>query len=487
MSAATGLASDRNSALFIVLVIAVIAAVYVRIPVDPNILINVDELIPLAVSEAMDRRGVLDPNWVHADLPEYFKYDQYNFYLYNIVSHISIKTFGYLGIEPLIALRLTNLILQVLAIFIFCDALRRIGVGGTAIVYAAFLLGLAPTLVHDSHMARPESFLYLLTTVGIWIYANNFNQWRSLILFSMLIGVGAAVKFTFFIAALPLVVVFIHRYGFSVKSIVVWAVSAAAISIATFALVAPFVFINFDAFLNGIEYLSNQYSGSHPPHTTINGHNFSYLFWIMRFFFETYFPQVALITISIFLVAKNRLVIMTAIAPFVLLVIYFSTKTVFFERNFAHVLPLVFFASVLGFNDIVERLSYRIPNITKDVLGAYLTLFSVIPLAWVSVVIFQSAHTEVRTRAEFMSQYPGYSILPSGVSLTLSAPPECGQLAVIEYDNKRAARYRQIMAEAGFAPVAHYKGPFEGRATSTMQSYLGYSMRFYRKACAGET
>ena len=49
--------------------------------------LNIDELIPIKISEGMSARGDLDPNWRLADLPWFWNIDQYNFYLYNMVAH----------------------------------------------------------------------------------------------------------------------------------------------------------------------------------------------------------------------------------------------------------------------------------------------------------------------------------------------------------------------------------------------------------------
>ena len=88
-----------------------------------------DEWIPLKISEAMRARRSLDPNWRFADVPHYFRYDQYNFYLYNVVAHAVITVGGWLHLAALFALRWANVPFQLLALAFTADAARRIGAG----------------------------------------------------------------------------------------------------------------------------------------------------------------------------------------------------------------------------------------------------------------------------------------------------------------------------------------------------------------------
>ena len=74
-----------------------------------------DESIPVKISEAMRARQSLDPNWRFADLPHHFRYDQYNFYLYNVVAHGVITVGGWLHLAALFALRWANVPFQLAA------------------------------------------------------------------------------------------------------------------------------------------------------------------------------------------------------------------------------------------------------------------------------------------------------------------------------------------------------------------------------------
>ena len=160
-------------------------------------LVFIDETIPIKISQAMTARGNLDPNWRSADLPEELRYDQYNFYLYNVVAHFVIKVAGWLGRSGLGELRHANLLFQLLALAFAVDALRRIGAGLLALAAAGALITFAPGMVQDAGMARPESLLYLFSALFVWTLTLPLAERRRLLLAGVVLGAGIAVKLTF--------------------------------------------------------------------------------------------------------------------------------------------------------------------------------------------------------------------------------------------------------------------------------------------------
>src|SRR4030095_13690933 len=106
---------------FLLLVVFIALRAMFRAPMA-----NFDELIPLKLAEAMSARGVLDPNWRLADLPDHLRYDQYNFYLYNMTAYAVIKVAGWFSVAPLSALRLANLGFQLAALAFAAAGPRRI-------------------------------------------------------------------------------------------------------------------------------------------------------------------------------------------------------------------------------------------------------------------------------------------------------------------------------------------------------------------------
>src|SRR5262245_39161391 len=140
-----GLPEVALAACWIGIVIA-----FVALRIKSSGMVFADEMLPLKISEAMSARGDLDPNWRLADLGENFRYDQYNFYLYNIVAHFAIEAGGWLGRSAIGVVRHANVVFQLLALAFAIDALRRIGAGRISRVIAGALIAFAPGMVQDA-------------------------------------------------------------------------------------------------------------------------------------------------------------------------------------------------------------------------------------------------------------------------------------------------------------------------------------------------
>src|ERR1043165_5377419 len=151
--------------------------------------LNMDEGMPMAVSQAMTRRGVVDPDWAFpAENPPSH---QYNFYLYNIVAHGVLRLTAGLHVSPYPTLRVLNLMFQLAALALTLDALRRIGIGRFSIARAGVLIAVAPGLVQDTGLVRPESFLYLLSALFVWTLALPLSgRWRIPLLIAAALAVG---------------------------------------------------------------------------------------------------------------------------------------------------------------------------------------------------------------------------------------------------------------------------------------------------------
>lgn len=467
--------------LFLVILIAILG-IYLRVPIDSNHLINIDETIPVAVHEAMEERGILDPNWSYTALPEYFRYDQYNFYSYNLISHFFLSQFDNNPEGDIFVLRVMNYIFQIGAALFLFDAARRLGVKSTVALVGSAAFAVSPTFVHDSHMARPESLLYLCSSVFIWIYSLKLNSLASGILLGLVSGFGTTVKLTFPIVMVSFLI--LDVYYFRSEKVFEYLKKYCLLFIFSsfsFVIFAPYQLINFNDFLNGINYLSNQYSAGHPPHSSLSFNPINQALWIARFFGETYGFVMLTVVIALIFTKGRRIIILSMSAPFIILFLYFSTKSVFFERNFAHVMPFVIFSFTLAFGSLVDWV--RIKTNSYDVISFFWACIVICPMILVSALIYQSIHTEEDKRGDFIDSHPGYAILNPSQSLMLMPPPRCGNVLVIEYDTERARVYREIMAREGFMTTIHYQGPFEGMAASTLQTYLGYSLRGFHKGC----
>jgi hypothetical protein len=223
-----------------------------------------DEAIPIKLSEAMSARGSLDPNWRFADLLPHLHYDQYNFYLYNIIAHGVITVAEWFDRWPVGTLRRANVLFQLLALAFAIDAMRRVGAGrfpwsrgGADHVCAGHGAGCRHRAAGELGVPALRRFPWALTLPFA-------ERWRML-LAGAAFGAGIAVKLTF--ASLAVVLPFIVPLrGRPVRDLAATAASFAVGAAIAIAAAAPYALIHFDVYLNGVAALAAQYTGVHPPH-----------------------------------------------------------------------------------------------------------------------------------------------------------------------------------------------------------------------------
>jgi 4-amino-4-deoxy-L-arabinose transferase-like glycosyltransferase len=157
-----------------------------------------DEIIAIKVAKNIIQNNKLDTNWLYADLPYYFKYPQYNFSSYNLLSAGLLKLkYNILSLEKqsdLNFLRITSGVLG-LAVIILAGYLGKKLFNKLTGTYALLLIGINPLLYQDSLYARPEAFVTLIVLLYIYILwiCNLSAQFRTLIS-SIILGVLVATK-----------------------------------------------------------------------------------------------------------------------------------------------------------------------------------------------------------------------------------------------------------------------------------------------------
>jgi hypothetical protein len=431
--------------------------------------VNIDETIPIKISQAMSARGKLDPNWRFADLPEYLRYDQYNFYLYNVVAHAVITAGGWIGRAALASLRNANLLFQLAAAVFALDALRRIGIGRVGLAVAGALIAFAPGLVQDAGMARPESLLYLLSAVFVWTLTLPLSErWRMLLAGSVL-GAGIAVKLTFASLAimLPFVVALRGRPVRELAAGVACFAAGAAIGVIA---AAPYAVLHFDAYLSGLAALAAQYASAHPPHSLPVYSAGSQALWICRYFIELYgLAPLAALAGPFLLKGPARNWALALVAAWFVLFVYFAAKPVFFERNLSHAVIPLLLAAALGIATF--------PGAWRAVAAA-LMLF---PMAYWSVQIarltpgpermtqFEAAHGLTPThRISFDEVYAG------------ELPGKCETITLQDFNDPWSASYLARLAENDFQPIVLHRGRFRRLVTSTLHTYLDADVHYFR-------
>ncbi len=347
-----------------------------------------DEPITAEVVGYMRRSGDWDTNWAKANLGPDLKYDQYNFssYLYAVY-------FFYRGTKLVpgteawraadggwYVYRFFSVVLAAGALALTASLARRTAgpvAGLVALAFAAVL----PLLVQDAHFARPEAFLTLLTlgAVACCWPAAELRPGR-LVAAAFLVGLLAATKITLLMLAwLPLVPLAAARTAGPARWR--WLAAFPFAAAAGFALGAPGAVANPAAFLHGLRYLSDQYSGLHLPHSHLDGGPVAD--WLAGYFAATLgWPGLAAIAGGIAVLAARRqfAALLLLAGPVALFAALFASRSVFFERNLSPVLPLAAVLAGIGVAALAARLAAVRPRFGPALAAAVTAILLIAPL-----------------------------------------------------------------------------------------------------------
>jgi hypothetical protein len=462
---------DERRALLTAGWILVLIAFFALRLIRGEAIVNQDELIPLRLAEAMSARGTLDPNWNFADLG-ILKYDSYNFYLYNLLAFFVIKPAQWLGLPALGALRVANVVMQLATMWLARDALRRMGADMRSQLFACALIAVAPGLVQDAYMARPESLIYLLIALLIWTLTLDIALTTRMAFAGLVLGAGIAVKVTFASAGLLVLVPVAEHWR--ERSMHEWGVCAAAVGLCTalaFAIAAPYAVIHPGVYLNGLARLAEQYRNAHPPHSLASYSFASQVWWTARYFVELYGPLLPVALAGpVWLRGPARRWAIGLVACWLVLAFYFATQRVFFERNFAHGLVPLLLASTLALQGV------------KSSAGRY-----VLAAAMLLPMTYWSSQIAIAVRSSFGSQeyeLRNHLRVTHRIGARLwgqdHTPASCDTIAIIEYNDAQTRDYVAELEQSGFRLIGHYRGRFGALVTSTLKSYLDPGFYYLR-------
>lgn len=431
---------------------------------------NIDELIPIKVSEAMRARGNLDPNWKFADLPWFWNRDQYNFYFYNIVAHGVVTVGSWLGAAPLPALRLANVAFQLCALGFAVDTLRRLGTDAFGVAVGGALLAVAPGLVQDAGMARPESLLYLVSAVHVWILTLRLGELKRALLFGLVLGVGCAIKVTYLMTGSLLMIAWLLSWD--VRSWLLGTVALCAGVALGFAMAAPYAVLHPGVFMDGLAALAETYNSGLPPHSLSQFDLLKQARWISGYFLQLYGPVLPAVLAAPFLLAgRQRRVAIAAVVFAALVFIYFIGKAVFFERNFSHVLiPLLLTAALAV--AALRPLGWR--------LAAAVVL--VLYMGYWSVQIAMATHDRDTAVARFETAngLNPSERLPFDASVDRKVPMRCDTISLVDNNDRWTADFLALLEAEGFVPIARYRSRFGALVTSTLHTYLDADVHYFR-------
>lgn len=453
---------------------ACVVALFVALRLNlSDVELNIDELIPLKVSEGMSARGDLDPNWRLADLPWYFKVDQYNFYFYNMVAHAALKLGAWFAAPALPALRFANVLFQLLALAVSIDALRRIGRDRFTLALAGVLLAVAPGLVQDAGMARPESLLYLVAALQIWVLTLPLSARWCAFLFGALIGAGMAIKASYALAVVMIAVPWLLAWRDRAPRLLLESAAVLCLGAALgFAIAAPYAVIHAQTFIAGIVSLNHHYTyETHAPHSLPSYGVVPQTLWLGGYLVQLYgLVPLAAIAAPFLLTGKVRNLAAGFAVLVVLLFVYFVGKPVFFERNFSYMLVPMLLAAALGVSALRHG-TWRIVAATILVL----------PMAYWSFQIASAVHDR-----SSVARFEAANALSPSVRLNFDEaynkeiPARCETIAVSDFNEPWTAQYLTLLEAQGFVPIARYRSRFSRLVTSTLHTYLDADWHYFR-------
>lgn len=468
---------------------------------------QVDEEITTAVVAHL-RTGDWDTNWAKAELSPGFRYDQYNF-----SSHL-YATYAFYGLVKLLpgtahwlaerdGLLVYRFFVALLACLVVAQTIHlghRLG-GWSVALGAGLLTALNPLLVQDAHYVRPEPFVTVLTLAAVALSwpRDTFRLWRPLAA-AFCIGLLVACKVSMLgLLWLPLIPFIVAPRSASVSRIRLLALATTipAAAFLGFAVGAPGALAHPAQFWTGIQHLTAQYSGIHPPQS----HNEPVPVADMmgRYFLATLGVGSLLffaLGTAALLRARRWPEAALLLGPIAFFGLYFATRTVFFERNVSHIVPLFCLLAAFGVTACVSLLSRWSPTARSGLLTAALLALSFLPASIAVPLVFtefsggglardhafeeavKAAHPEAAWHGELYF-IPGDGPI-NDVATRVRTTGQSVLLRVTDYRNDRsAAQLADLAQRLHLDPVARNDGTFPSLPLCTLISYHSPTYRYF--------
>lgn len=246
-----------------------------------------DEIITMAVSANILNTPTVDTNWKLAPLPESFKYPQYNFSGYNLLSAAIRSVFGNAVLaedqSDLRLLRSASVFLSLCTIcltYMLAKQWFTLHVG----IAAACIVAASPLLYQDSLYARPEAFFTTCLLLALFLLGANVSRPRvavfaSCLLFGLLVSTKISAILLLSLIPLAMLHADCHETLSSTHATNVdkplqerlrrltAMIPICFLGIACgYVLGAPMALANLADYIYGIQALSSQYTTGHWPH-----------------------------------------------------------------------------------------------------------------------------------------------------------------------------------------------------------------------------
>ncbi len=464
-----------------------------------------DETITTEVVGHLRKSGDWDTNWAKAtNLSVDLRYDQYNF-----SSHL-LATYGFYRFVKVVpgtlawrsedagfwVYRFFSVVLATLTVWQALRLAERVGGRGTA-VGAGLLVAVAVQLVQDAHYSRPEAFVTMVTLAVVGCcWPREKLSLLGVACGAFGVGLLVACKVSMLVLVwMPLLPWLAGRRHATARARAVALVLVPLGLIGGFFVGAPGAIANPAAFVNGVEFLMNQYSGQHPPHSHLDGRVVADM--LVAYYVVTLgWPVLACAGLGVGVLAWRRrwgeLVVLAG--PVLLFAGYFATRGVFFERNLSHVLPLFLILAAMGAMVGVEVVGgwLRRRFIAVATLSAVLllgpSLLLTLPLLRTEFS-GEGSNLHMAFEADLKAKHPGVawkevSLLNDGPLAELAerfkATPAPVLLRITDFNDEWNA-YNLTLFAARFEAVlvADYPGTFARVPVCTLHTYHSPNDRYF--------
>lgn len=462
-----------------------------------------DEIIAVKVTEQVLNSGRLDTNWQHADLPEIFKYPQYNFSGYMLFASAVLKGVQAFGFDnTLHILRYLSALLGLIAVML-TYFLGRQWFNQQIALFATLLVAVNPLLFQDALYARPETLLTCLTLGLLWVTGvKSLSEKRRLLLAALLLGFCVGIKLSMLaftpLLFLPLTVkqsrlmTFITTYFIELWCR--WWLVLCGVLLG-FLLAVPYAIVNIEGFLNGFHFLSHQYNGGHWPHGLFDGTISSRFLYALGYFVPTMGALLWLLVImaGVFLLKSRQYRLLGIWGIAVVFFVIFATYRTFFERNFSHLLPIFCLFAAYVLVVLYQLISKWFYFRQWRTAGLVILLVAVrFPSVRLSVFLYQTILPGYHDkqvgilRNQLQKTYGVQAYSPGFISnwqwlSSLLAVPNC-TAELLEYwsvGDRYTKMLPQKLIASGFQMVGHINSPFDQIVPSTLHTYFAQATTFF--------
>ncbi len=464
-----------------------------------------DETITTEVVGHMRKSGDLDTNWAKAmTLSTDLRYDQYNFsshlyatyWFYRFVKWVPGTSVWRSEDAGFWVYRFFSVVLATMSVWQALRLAQRVGGKATALG-AGVLVASSVQLVQDAHYSRPEAFVSMLTLAAVGCCWPR-GKFRLLAVAGGAVAIGllVACKVSMLLLVwMPLVPWLSGRRQATVGERARCLALVPLGIVGGFVAGAPGAIANPAAFVNGVEFLMNQYGGLHPPHSHLDGRPVADM--LAAYYVGTLgWAVLGCGAFGVAVLAWRRLwgELTVVAGPVLLFAGYFATRGVFFERNLSHVLPLFLVLAAIGAAVLVEtvrgllrRRFIAVPMLAAvALLGPSLIL--TVPLLRTEFS-GEGSRIHMAFEADLKANHPRatwkeVSLLNDGPLAELAdhfkTAPNPVLLRITDYNDEWNA-YNLTLFAARFdaALVADYQGNFARVPVCTLHTYHSPHDRYY--------